>query len=720
MKKIISLLLVMVMVVGLIPGVFAAEGDHYLALGDSITAGSGLKAGQPSFPEILAETNGWTLTNLGVDGQTAGTLLEQISNGSCDSYIKDAEFITITTGGNDVMDALYELVAQAYNTSFPSSPIAADDVVTILSNSSDSRWFMLLMVAVTIINGDAEAGVPPFAERSEFLAKIDECVANLKKVNAYIKKINPDANVIICTQYNPYKSFSGMYEMVGTSVNAGAKKLNAAVIEASKACGFYVADVFTVFDNSTENLCNATTSPMNLDFHPNARGHEVIAEVLQQIVDSFAVRYLALGDSITAGVGLKAGEPAFAEILAQNNDWILTNAAADGMTSGKLLEQVKSGSLDEAIQAAGIVTITVGGYDMMQLLFKLVVDGYNASYDPDITADDIMTILNDSTDPRWFNLALATLAVINGDEANGVPAFPERKEFKDGINTFSANLKNIMACIRKLNADATVIVPTQYNPYQSFTGMFEMIAATVNSGAVKFNDAIKSCGKSSGFEVVDIHSAFKNSKENLCNASSNPLNMDFHPNARGHEVIADQIEKFLNNPFADVPADQFYFEPVQWAVENGITTGATATSFNPGGECLRAHVVTVLWRAAGCPAPTSTVNPFADVKEADFFYKPVLWAVENGITNGVSATEFGAYTACNRAAVVTFLWRAAGNPVPSASEHPFTDVPAGSFYEQAVLWAVENGITNGTSATAFGPTANCNRAQVVTFLFRAR
>ena len=171
--------------------------------------------------------------------------------------------------------------------------------------------------------------------------------------------------------------------------------------------------------------------------------------------------------------------------------------------------------------------------------------------------------------------------------------------------------------------------------------------------------------------------------------------------------------------FSDVPAGVYYEEPVLWAVENGITAGASANSFNPGGSCLRAHVVTFLWRAAGCPEPISTENPFTDVKEGEFFYKPVLWAVENAITSGVSATEFGSYANCNRAAVVTFLWRAAGSPEPSSTNNPFTDVKSTDFFYKPVLWAVENGITAGLTATTFGPTAECNRAQVVTFLYRA-
>ena len=172
------------------------------------------------------------------------------------------------------------------------------------------------------------------------------------------------------------------------------------------------------------------------------------------------------------------------------------------------------------------------------------------------------------------------------------------------------------------------------------------------------------------------------------------------------------------NPFTDVPEGSFYIDPVLWAVEKGITTGATADTFNPGGECQRAAVVTFLWRAAGSPEPTSAVNPFTDVKESDFFYKAVLWAVEKGVTNGISATQFGPYSLCNRAQVVTFLWRAMGQPDVAAAETPFTDVTETAWYGPAVLWAVEKGITNGMSATEFGVNTVCNRAQVVTFLYR--
>ena len=173
------------------------------------------------------------------------------------------------------------------------------------------------------------------------------------------------------------------------------------------------------------------------------------------------------------------------------------------------------------------------------------------------------------------------------------------------------------------------------------------------------------------------------------------------------------------NPFRDVPLGSFYEEPVLWALEKGVTTGASADTFNPDGQCLRAQVVTFLWRAEGCPKPDSEENPFVDVKPGDFYYDAVLWAVGKGITTGSDATHFNPMGVCNRAQVVTFLYRAFEKPPVEDAGNPFTDVPAGAFYEAPVLWAVTNGITNGLSSTQFGPDAACNRAQVVTFLYRA-
>ena len=173
------------------------------------------------------------------------------------------------------------------------------------------------------------------------------------------------------------------------------------------------------------------------------------------------------------------------------------------------------------------------------------------------------------------------------------------------------------------------------------------------------------------------------------------------------------------NPFVDVNEGDFFYDSVMWAVQEGITSGTTPTTFSPGDACVRAQALTFLWRAMGSPEPETTENPFTDVKESDYFYKSVLWAVENGITSGVSETEFAPGAVCKRAHVVTFLYKALGEPEIRSTENPFTDVKEGDFYYAPVLWAVENGITEGVAADAFAPGNDCLRAHVVTFLYKA-
>ena len=169
--------------------------------------------------------------------------------------------------------------------------------------------------------------------------------------------------------------------------------------------------------------------------------------------------------------------------------------------------------------------------------------------------------------------------------------------------------------------------------------------------------------------------------------------------------------------FKDVPADAYYADAVAWAVGKSITNGTSTDTFSPDDTCTRAQVVTFLWRAAGEPEPTKTDNPFTDVQEGAYYYKAVLWAVENHITNGMSADRFEPDGKCTRGQVVTFQHRAAGEPEVTAA-NPFSDVKDGDYFFNAVLWAVSKRITNGTTATTFSPNDICTRAQVVTFLYR--
>ena len=185
----------------------------------------------------------------------------------------------------------------------------------------------------------------------------------------------------------------------------------------------------------------------------------------------------------------------------------------------------------------------------------------------------------------------------------------------------------------------------------------------------------------------------------------------------GKVEVSGTFVKKSAQTFVDVPENAYYAPAVNWAVEKGVTEGTSATTFSPDAACTRAQIVTFLYRAAGSPAVKSAVNPFTDVSASDYYYNAVLWAVENGITTGTSETTFSPNESCTRAQCVTFLYRAVGSAATAKAS--FTDVSADAYYAPAVDWAVEKGVTDGTSATTFSPDDACTRAQIVTFLYRA-
>ena len=194
-------------------------------------------------------------------------------------------------------------------------------------------------------------------------------------------------------------------------------------------------------------------------------------------------------------------------------------------------------------------------------------------------------------------------------------------------------------------------------------------------------------------------------------------------NVRRTHTIEVIFMKANGNPqtgvFVDVATGSYYEDAVDWAVENGITKGTDDTHFSPDGICTRAQAVTFLWRTAGSPKPEIRTMPFTDVPVGSYYYDAVLWAVGNGITKGTSDTTFSPNMTCTRAQIVAFLWRSEKSPA-AGTANPFADVKSDAYYADAVLWAVKENITKGTTSTTFSPNVDCTRAQIVTFLWRCK
>ena len=217
-----------------------------------------------------------------------------------------------------------------------------------------------------------------------------------------------------------------------------------------------------------------------------------------------------------------------------------------------------------------------------------------------------------------------------------------------------------------------------------------------------------------GYEVDQVNVTDKNGKEIPVKDLASGRYSFTMP---GSKVTVAASFKAAGHAFTDVPSGSYYADAVAWAVENGITGGISADTFAPNAACTRAQAVTFLWRAAGSPEPQSAETAFTDVKPGSYYEKAVAWAVENGITKGTSDTAFSPDAPCSRGQIVTFLWRSQKSPAVGTA-NPFTDVKPGDYYADAVLWAVAKGVTHGTTDTTFSPGSGCTRAQIVTFLWR--
>ncbi len=240
----------------------------------------------------------------------------------------------------------------------------------------------------------------------------------------------------------------------------------------------------------------------------------------------------------------------------------------------------------------------------------------------------------------------------------------------------------------------------------AFDGCFRLLELTVSG-------AVKSIEKNAFSDTGLIRVTYKGSE-----AAWNEIEI-----GSGNEALLNadisfaQPVDYVENPFTDVANTDWFANPVLWAFDTGVTGGTSATTFGPNNFCTRAQVVTFLYAAAGKREVTAAENPFEDVADDAWYAKPVLWAVENGITSGIDATHFGPDVTCTRAQVVTFLYAAAGKPDITASS-TFDDVADTDWYAKPVIWAKENDVTGGISATEFGPNQTCTRAQVVTFLYK--
>ena len=273
----------------------------------------------------------------------------------------------------------------------------------------------------------------------------------------------------------------------------------------------------------------------------------------------------------------------------------------------------------------------------------------------------------------------------------------------------------------ELSGTVTYVAPSSGGGSSSSSRRYDVSAPSVKHGDVTVSPKTASKGDTVTI-TVKPDSGYELDTLTVKDASGSKIKVKDKGNGKftftmpaSKVTVSAEFAEIETLDFADVSTDAYYYEAVKWAAKKGITGGTGDGTFNPNGSCTRAHIVTFLWRAAGSPEPKSTVS-FADVPADSYYAKAVAWAVENGITLGTGDGTFSPNATCTRAQSVTFLYRALGTAPTTVNG--FTDVTADAFYADAVAWAVESGVTNGTSASTFSPNNGCTRAQIVTFLYR--
>lgn len=321
------------------------------------------------------------------------------------------------------------------------------------------------------------------------------------------------------------------------------------------------------------------------------------------------------------------------------------------------------------------------------------------------TADQVLTVAENG------------IVILPTPTRSGRYAF---RYWTDGTNTYNAG------DAYTVTGNATLTAVWRYigSSSSGTTSSYPVSVPRVDNGSISVTPGAASKGTTVTI-TVKPNDGYELSKLTVTDQSGNRLSLNDQGNDKytftmpsgkvNVDAAFSKIETTMN--FWDVKQGDYYYDAVKWAVEKRITEGTGANFFSPNASCTRAQMVTFLWRAAGSPAPKSTANPFTDVSASDYYYNAVLWAVENGITTGASADRFAPGATVSRAQTVTFLYRANGSPAANGAS--FSDVAADEYYANAVAWAVQNGITTGTGNGKFSPNADCTRGQIVTLLYRA-
>lgn len=731
-KPILSLICALAFCLTLLPSSALALNEKYLALGDSISTGYAPngKVDNPFTNQIASELD-YTLTNKAEDGETTETLKGKLN--SLSSEISDADLITITIGGNDVMNALYEYLMVQYNDGKPTEQqISIDDVK------------QKLMSGDIIFLGFASGVISDFAKSPQALSALSAFNTNLGEILSTIKSANSDVDILLTTQYNPYsylaKTYGTMFEQANTisnAFNAGVKVLNGVINTKKQDCN--VVDVYKIFDDAVAtnvNPCNPSVNmgiplALNLDFHPNQTGHDLIAQAiidnltnkvipvtgveLEQktlsltVGNSANLTYIITPDTATyktvtwessnnevakvdengtvkaVGVGtaiitVKTTDGGFTDTCTIT----VTNSSSGGSSSGGSSSGSSSSSgnkTETTTNPDGSTTTTITKPDGSKTETTKYQDGSQevVKTDKDGTVTTINTDKNGNKTEVIENTdGSSVTTVTNKDGSGSKTTIDTTGKVKTQVTITENNTTLPMPAVYATSSTNTAPVVTVNMPS---TSKVEIPVKNADTNTVVV------LVKSDGTEQI-----IKNSVTTK-NGVSATLN------------DGDTV-KIINNgkDFTDVTNNFWGADAVDFVTSREIFNGTSDTSFSPNTAMTRAMIVTVLARLNG--VNTSTGDTWYEAGQK--------WAMENSISDGSNMNE-----SLTREQLATMLYRYCKNPATSGDISTFTDNESvSSWAVYSMKWAVENGLISGMGDYTLNPQGEATRAQVATILMR--
>lgn len=448
--------------------------------------------------------------------------------------------------------------------------------------------------------------------------------------------------------------------------------------------------------------------------------------------------YLALGDSITTGYAPasikfngRVDHPFADQVKTERKYDSLSNLAADGETAETL--NSKLASLSSEIAGASLITITIGGNDLMNALYGFLVEQYNSGRPEEqpMDLDSLKAALADLSKPQNQMLLLGVMGYIGGFD--GSPAETA------ALDTFEENLGDMVNQIRAENSTVPIVIATQYNPYRHIDdASAQGIVTAFENGVVHLNERITKVAESKNLIVADVYTAFQQNGGQLTNAAFSMLDMtnaslDFHPNQAGHDLIARTILQSLPQdggethdvpepmPFPDVPGDVWYTDAVSYVCRHGLMAGTTDTTFSPDTTTSRSMIATILWHMAGSPVVNYAMD-FSDVPQGQWYSEGVRWAASEGIVGGYGNGAFGTDDPITREQFAVMLYQFAqeqGYDVSIGEDTnilSYSDVADVAEYAiPAMQWACGAGVISG-SGSALVPQGQATRAQAAVML----